>query len=239
MTFEPSVISGLIAAATPAPAPKAGAFDPTAFDFVVLVVLLVGLIRGRKRGMSEELLEVLQWLLMVVLGSMFYEVVGKTLAPLAGMGLLWSYIISYLAIILAVKIAFTMIKRAVGEKLIGSDLFGRAEYYLGMAAGMVRFACMLLVGLALLRAPYISPAEVEANRKKQEKELGSTFFPSFGDVQQQIFFKSIVGPLIRDHMADQLIKPTPVGGVAINRDQGPGKKRERAVDDAVNGPAKK
>ena len=37
------------------------------FDLVALAVLVVGLFRGRKRGMSEELLDVFQWLLIVVI----------------------------------------------------------------------------------------------------------------------------------------------------------------------------
>ena len=32
------------------------------FDFVLVVVLVVGVFRGRKHGMSEELLPLLKWL---------------------------------------------------------------------------------------------------------------------------------------------------------------------------------
>jgi len=37
-------------------------------------------------------------------------------------------------------------------QIIGSDVFGNAEYYLGMCAGAVRYACVTLVVLAFLNA---------------------------------------------------------------------------------------
>ena len=45
---------------------------------------------------------------------------------------------------------FALFKHSVGGKLLGSDVFGRGEYYLGMGSGMLRFGCVLLAVLALL-----------------------------------------------------------------------------------------
>ena len=36
------------------------------FDGIVVVVLLVGVLRGRKHGMSEELISLIKWLMVVV-----------------------------------------------------------------------------------------------------------------------------------------------------------------------------
>jgi len=38
-------------------------------DVLVLIALLVGFTRGRKRGMSVELLDVLKWLLVVLVAG--------------------------------------------------------------------------------------------------------------------------------------------------------------------------
>ena len=45
----------------------------------------------------------------------------------------------YITVAIVVKLAFAGMKKATGGKLLGSNVFGRAEYYLGMMAGAVRF----------------------------------------------------------------------------------------------------
>jgi uncharacterized membrane protein required for colicin V production len=42
------------------------------FDVIVVVWLIIGLLRGRKRGMSQELLPTLQWLGIVIVCGLFY-----------------------------------------------------------------------------------------------------------------------------------------------------------------------
>src|SRR5687767_13596795 len=93
------------------------------FDLAVVVLLIVGLLRGRKRGMSEELLVVLQWLIIVVGGAYLYEPVGRRLSGAANLSLLTGYVIVYVGFAIFVKIIITMVRRAVGEKLVGSDVF--------------------------------------------------------------------------------------------------------------------
>ena len=107
-----------------------------------------------------------------------------------------------------ILLVFALIKRAFGGKLLGSDVFGRAEYYLGMGSGLVRFGCMLLVALALLNARYFSPTEVRAMEKYNDDVYGSDYFPSLHSVQEAVFEKSVTGPLIRQHLGFLLIKPT-------------------------------
>src|SRR5439155_838084 len=50
------------------------------FDVLVITVLLVGVSRGRKRGMSEELLDVIKWALVVFIAANIYEPAGQVLA---------------------------------------------------------------------------------------------------------------------------------------------------------------
>src|SRR5262245_40839104 len=126
------------------------------FDFVVLVVLGIGVFQGRKRGMSEELLGLLEWLAIVVLSALAYRPLGRMIAISADMTLLMAYTSAYLLSVIIIKFLFSRIRKMVGEKLVGSDLFGGAEFYLGMLAGTVRCSCVLLVILALLRAKNIS-----------------------------------------------------------------------------------
>src|SRR2546422_6690284 len=109
-------------------------FDPARLSWVDLVIvglLIIGVLRGRKRGMSEELLDLLKWLLIVVVAAQFYQPVGDLFAGNSMFSRLSWYLAIYVTMILAIKIIFSLIKKRVGEKLVGSDIFGRAEYYLG------------------------------------------------------------------------------------------------------------
>jgi hypothetical protein len=80
---------------------------------------------------------------------------------------------------------FLALKRYVGRKLFGSDVFGAAEYYLGMVAGAVRFFLILIFALALFNAPQISDAELAKRIAAQNDSLGAIYFPPFGSIQRR------------------------------------------------------
>src|SRR5213082_2641138 len=107
------------------------------FDLFVLAMLVVGIYVGRKRGMSLELLSVLQWLMIVFVAAITCEPFGKMLAELSGISPVLTYTAAYLLAAILIKIVFIMILRMAGEKLVASDVFGNFEYYLGMAAGLI------------------------------------------------------------------------------------------------------
>jgi hypothetical protein len=174
------------------------------FDVFLLVWLAMGIFRGRKRGMSEELITFLQWVFM--LGSVIF---GTRI-----FSLLVSNVVAYLLIAGVVALVFVLIKRTLGGKLIGSDAFGKSEYYLGMPAGMFRYICMLIAALAILNARLYSREEIRAMQKFQMDNYGSEFFPGLQELQSTVFEKSIAGPPIRKYLSFLLITPTSPAGAA-------------------------
>ncbi|HVM50352.1 MAG TPA: CvpA family protein [Candidatus Acidoferrum sp.] len=179
------------------------------FDLVVLLVLTAGIFRGRKHGMSEELVHLLQWLAILFGCAALYPLGGQVIGGWTSLfGPLGRYLSAYIAGGVLILLLFALIRRYCGHWLLGSDAFGKAEYYLGMASGLVRFACMLVVVLALLNARYFSPAEVKAMEKYTEDNYGSDYWPTLHSVQQTVFEKSVTGPLIKQHLGFLLIKPT-------------------------------
>jgi uncharacterized membrane protein required for colicin V production len=178
------------------------------FDLVVVAVIVVGLHRGRKRGFSEELTVMLKWLCLVVGCALAYQPIGELIANSPVFNKLQGYLIAYTGAALIIAVVFAVFKKAMGGKLVGSDVFGRSEFYLGMMAGMVRFTCMLVMGLALLNARSYTQAEVKADVKYQNDVYGSTFFPKLYTVQSQVFERSLTGPLIKSNLGFFLIKPT-------------------------------
>jgi uncharacterized membrane protein required for colicin V production len=179
------------------------------FDVLVLAVLTAGIVRGRKHGMSEELISLLQWVAILLGCAALYEQGAQMFGEFSRLfSQLTRYLMAYAAAALLIVIVFAGFKRLCRGKLLGSDTFGRSEYYLGMASGFVRFGCMLLVGLALLNARYFSPTEVRALERYNEDVYGKEYWPSLHTIQEVVFEKSVTGPLIKQHLGFLLIKPT-------------------------------
>jgi len=187
------------------------------FDMVVVIVLLFGLNKGRKRGMSEELMVTIQWVAIVIAGAFLYKPLGDMLAASSPVSHVFCYVTIYVVMAVVTKIAFGLIKKAAGGKLVGSDVFGAGEYYLGMFAGAIRYACMLVAALAILNAPYYSPQELNAARAYQNEWFGSNFFPELSSVQLDVFKDSFVGSFIKKKAAVLLIASTKSESVVIKR----------------------
>ncbi|MDX1953804.1 MAG: CvpA family protein [Verrucomicrobiota bacterium] len=200
------------------------------FDLLVIAVLLIGVWRGKKRGMSEELLEVLQWLAIIMVSALIYKALGDAIADYTRLSVPISHVIAYVVVAILIKLLFTTIKKAVGEKLVQSDAFGPLEYYLGMMAGALRFFCVLLFLLSLLHSVYISEAERKRQAQVQQENFGSISFPTIGSLQQSIFYESASGPLIRKYLKAQLIEPVQAGP---RRSDNIIRRRERSVDEII------
>ncbi len=186
-------------------------------DFVLLLVLALGLYRGRKRGMSEEVLDLIKWVLIVITAGHLYHPVGRLLADLTVLSKLTCFVAVYASIILMYQGLFAYIRRAVGQKLVTCDAFGAGEYYMGMMSGAFRYICITIVVLAFLNAPVYTPEEIAADEAFQEKNFGSIRLPTVNRIQSSIFERSFTGPMARKYLASYLIRQTesedkPLGG---------------------------
>lgn len=189
------------------------------FDFLVPIILALGILRGRKNGLSQELLPMAQWLAIVFAAAIGYKPIGQFMTQSTVFSLLFCYVFCFIAIGIVVKILFSLVKRSLGGKLAGSDVFGTAEYYAGMAAGMVRFACVLLFFVALLNARFYSTADIKTMKKYQDEVYGSNFFPGLHSIQSDVLQKSFLGPKLREYLGFMLIEPTPPDEKEIKRKQ--------------------
>ena len=179
------------------------------FDLLLVIVLVLGIHQGRKHGMSGELLRLLQWLAILFGCSFTYEPLGDFITRSTDFFTpMFAYITAYVFVAGLILLLFVGIRRSLGEKLLGSDIFGHTEFYLGMGSGLIRFLCILLAVLALMNARAYSAAEVKANLKFQNDVYGSNFFPTFQTVQSSVFERSLTGPYIKQYLSFLLIKPT-------------------------------
>jgi uncharacterized membrane protein required for colicin V production len=195
---------------------------PSPFDGIVLVVLFLGALKGRKNGLSLELMVCLQWVTIVLAGAFLYRSVGDMMiANKVPLSHLACYMIAYIGIAMAVKMIFSLLKKGIGGKLVEQSLFGSMEYYLGMVAGAVRFTCIMLAALALLNARSFTQQEISKNLAAEIDLYGSTFFPSLASLQSTVFKDSFAGRELKQYGSKLLITPTSPEEATIRRAQLP------------------
>jgi hypothetical protein len=141
------------------------------------------------------------------LGGFFYRPVSLFLQQNipGAFDLLWANRSGYLLIALGVLLVFAWIKKAIGEKLLGSDLFGGAEYYLGMIGGMVRAGCIIVAVLALMNSRIVTQEELAADEAAQKKSLEDIRLPTYGTIQQAMLLHSFTGRLVKENLSRILI----------------------------------
>jgi uncharacterized membrane protein required for colicin V production len=185
------------------------------FDIAVIVILAIGFFRGRKNGMSRELLPACQWVALVLVCGLGYSLVAQLFRNATSLDQLTSDVLAYLLLAAVVWALTSIPKHKFADRLAVSNFFGASEFYLGMLMGMVRFACILLAVLALLNAPFYTAADIEAHTAYVQRWYGGgeqgfsgEFIPSLQSVQEQVLQKSFVGPCIKKYLGPLLINTT-------------------------------
>jgi uncharacterized membrane protein required for colicin V production len=189
------------------------------FDATVLIVLAFGIFRGRKNGMTKEIIPTIQWLIVIVAAGLAYGLLATIYNKSCGLNKLWSAILGYLTIALVIFFIFTLVKKALVPRLTGSNIFGGAEYYAGTLSGMIRYACMIIFALALLNARNYTAAELLQQKIYNERWYGGgiysgDYLPSLNNLQDTVFKQSFSGPYIKTYLGMLLIQtgPDAVGG---------------------------
>jgi uncharacterized membrane protein required for colicin V production len=198
-------------------------------DAVIILMLILGLRRGLARGISEEVFDLFKWLAGLALAGCFYLPLGDFMAD--GLGFpprhFW-HLAVYVGLVAGVRVPITFLHDRYGHKLLTSDFFGKAEYGLGTLAGACRYACIVLVCLAVFNGHYYTPEEIQNQVVAQENLFGSAPFPTTGTMQHEIFEASKFGSAARHYLPMLLIQaPTAEGNQSLHA--GVGWVREQEV----------
>jgi uncharacterized membrane protein required for colicin V production len=184
------------------------------FDAVLVAVLGFGLFRGRRNGMTKEFLPMLHWLATALVCGLAYEMAGQLIHNLSGWSVLNCYLLGYFSLMFLVFLVFHTLKKMFQPRLTGSNFFGGGEYYLGMVSGLIRWASMTFVALALLNAPYYTAAQIKKEKDDAHetygagmKDFGGGFFLAFhpSQIQEAVFQKAFTGKYIKQYAGVMLI----------------------------------
>jgi uncharacterized membrane protein required for colicin V production len=204
-------------------------------DILVVAWLIIGLFYGRKRGMTQELLPTLQWLAIVIVAGLYYKPLALMIRQQCHFEPLWSNIFAYILIAFGIHLVYLWIKQMLHQRLIGTDMFGRGEYYLGMLSGMVHFGCMFILLCALMNSRIITRAELAKTEKLQGDAFSDIRFPTYGSVQQAVLFQSLTGSLIETNLNNMLIATVPVklGLAKAGGSETPKQQQERLINEVL------
>jgi uncharacterized membrane protein required for colicin V production len=202
------------------------------FDVALVAILAFGLVRGRRNGMSKELLPLLQWLTVVLVCGLVHPMLGQVFINILNLSKVQGCMAAYVILMLLVFIVFAALKRQFAERLAMSDHFKGGEYYLGMLSGLVRFGCMLMVALALLNAPVYSAADIAKNEAYRARWFGGgqegfsgNYFPTLQQIQEQVFEKSAAGHFIKYGTLGVLLINTAPAGAGKEKSSAPPQKQ--------------
>ena len=176
------------------------------FDIVAVTLIVVGIFHGRKKGMSQELFNTLKWLPMLTISVLVYLPIGKLILRFAPIPPIYGYTGAYVLVNVALATIFTKIRKKVADKMSGSDVFGRAEFPLGMVAGAFQYSCMIVMFMAILNATPVDEDALLRQAATQKKALGENFFPSLGYIHKDVLYVSIAGQTVRDFLGNQLMR---------------------------------
>src|SRR2546425_2670833 len=93
------------------------------FDVVLLAMIALGLFRGRKHGMTKEVLPMFQWVVIVIVCGLCYEMAGELYINLAKLGITEAYLLGYLSLAFLVFLLFVVLKKMLMPRLTGSNFF--------------------------------------------------------------------------------------------------------------------
>jgi hypothetical protein len=200
------------------------------FDVFLVLALAFGFWRGRKHGMTKELIPVSLWIAIVVCAGFGCELLGDLFIQTGYVKVIFkksvtertaAYVTSYLLITAAVVLIFSFVKKIVKRRLEGSNIFGGSEYYFGIMSGIIRYFCIVLFALALLNAPVYTQSDINAQKAYNNRWFGGgmsdykgDFIPSINELQVSVFVNSLTGPFIRNWFSLVLINTVGPAGLA-------------------------
>jgi hypothetical protein len=177
------------------------------FDIVAVCWLIIGLLLGRKRGMSQELLPLVQWIGIVWTAGLLYLPFGIFIHHHTFFSILWSNVTAYVLTAAGVHLIYFWLRHVFAAKLGEKNFFGRAESYLGMTAGAARFGCMILAVMALMNARVITGDELTKTGKSPKEKVAKAGFPTYDGLRQEVLFKSYAGNWVRSNLKSVVIAP--------------------------------
>ncbi|WP_225721630.1 CvpA family protein [Candidatus Vallotiella sp. (ex Adelges kitamiensis)] len=123
----------------------------TAFDYIVIVVIILSVLRGIWRGLLAELFGLIGWVVAMISSAIYVPILVSYIPANWPGGALIQYLVAFFGLILAILLIFS-ISRALIIRLANIGGLQGIDRMLGMLFGLIRgfLLVLLLVALAQL-----------------------------------------------------------------------------------------
>lgn len=142
----------LIAVATPPPST-----DLNWYDAFVGIVILYGLWRGIRTGLTGEFIRSASWILLIVVTLKYYQTIGKKISTFTKMDADLANLVTFIVLGIVIYTCALAIRWFVNRKRskfkFGSILENMGGAVLGVAR-MVAFTVFVTVMICLIRSPF-------------------------------------------------------------------------------------
>lgn len=132
-------------------------------DVVVALILIIFGIRGYRRGLSGEVLQIVGLLASFILAYQFFQVIGTIIVEHSSIPVQIADISGYVIIFISINLLFFIIRKIV-HKLMTFSFVAVLEKGGGIAAGVVRAICMIsiiYVLIGMLHIPHLTGYIIE------------------------------------------------------------------------------
>lgn len=161
------------------------------FDPVFLLVLALGVWRGRLNGAAREHFAAGQWLFVAVVGGVMSRALGGLMVKWLGVTFFAAGIFGYVVGGGIVLIVAAVLRTYHADEMLDTAFFGKAEPAAGGVFGALKFFCLLTIALAFVHA-----------RKVADPADPRTFHET---LHVQIFDRSLAGAALEKAGAFMLI----------------------------------
>ncbi|MBI3882016.1 MAG: CvpA family protein [Verrucomicrobia bacterium] len=177
------------------------------FDFLAVVLIMLGLHLGNKSGATKQALSLAQWFGTLIVAAVIHPMLGDMLAPMLGVRLWIARLIAYASLASLLLLVLALLRRRIADRFEESNLFGKLEYVIGPVAAAVRNVSVVLLVLAIVHGIEVNPDAEKKTIKGQMDDFGFMLYPTPGVLQEAFFKNSATGKWVGDNLGFLLVTP--------------------------------
>ena len=176
-------------------------------DFLVVILILLGLHLGNRTGASKQVVSFAIWMAVLLVAAVGYRFLAPVFVRFLGVSPKFGAAFAYGFIATWVAVVLTLVSRQYVDKIEATTAFGRAEYVIGPVACMVRNVAILVVVIGSIHGIQVYPDYEKASRAEQMKVYGMILYPTSGIIRETVFGGSMTGRIAHNHLEFLMAKP--------------------------------
>jgi uncharacterized membrane protein required for colicin V production len=179
------------------------------FDFVLVIVLIVGFILGTRKAALAQVLSFFNWALALFICSFLYRAPALWLASCLSLQPDVMALVVFPLELVLVYLLLRIIRRKIASKKAENEPLGNSDHHVAKIAGPLRFMIFILIFMSWINGVYVTEKDLEDHRAFIRDNFGSISFPTLSTVKDDIFNGSYSGRFAKNHLNAILMTAIP------------------------------